>query len=54
MAEERPGKQAEMEMEVMESRMTGAEDQDESPSLNERREVEARELTSSTGNCSRL
>lgn len=49
-AEERPGKRAEVEMDVTEGGIPGVEDRDGGPNLTERRGVEARELASSTVN----
>lgn len=50
MAEERPGKRAEVEMEIMEGGMPGVEERDGGPNLTERKGVDARELASSTVN----
>lgn len=49
-ADERPGKRAEVEMDVTEGGIPGVEDRDGGPNLTERRGVEARELASSTVN----
>lgn len=50
MAEERPGKRAEVDMEVIEGGMPGVDERDGGPNLTERKGVDALELASSIVN----